>query len=349
MAVAAFLLEGETQLNSIDAYREQAQRALDPAVWTYLERGAGAGRTTAEAAEAWQRLALRPRILRGVADTDISTTALGTPLALPVMTAPNGRATRFTADGEAAVLEGATHAGCIAVLPSSVAPNLAGLRAHHPAAHFWQQLYMLKDRSRMQDRLGAIREAGCGAIVLTVDLMPDAAPDLPPLPSAPWEAEPAAADAPLFMAAGMDDLAWLCGEAGLPVVVKGVLRGDDAALCLAAGASALIISNHGGNQLDTAISPVEALPDVVAAVEGRAEVYVDGGIRDGLSVLKALALGARGVLVGRPVSYALAAGGGAAVAGMLRGLGDELSRAMALCGARTLAELDPSLVHVPRA
>jgi len=279
----------------------------------------------------------------------VTTKVLGTPLALPVMTAPNGRATRFTAAGEAAVIEGAAAAGTVAVLPSSVASSLAALRALHPSATLWQQIYMWADRGRMRALLHDIGEAGCRALVLTVDLMPGEAAG-PSVPSrAAWEAPAGETPAHLFMAAGMDDLAWLCAEAGMPVVVKGVLRGDDATLCLDAGAAALIVSNHGGNQLDTAIGSAEALPDVVAAVSGRAEVYVDGGIRDGLSVLKALALGARAVLVGRPVSYALAAGGGVAVAAMLEGLKEELARAMSLCGAASAAELDASFVRRPGA
>lgn len=305
--------------------------------------------SAADAAGAWQRLALRPRILRGVTGSDVAVDVLGTKLTLPVMTAPNGRATRFAPEGEAAVIEGAAAAGTIAVLPSSVVPSLAALRALHPAAMLWQQIYMWVDRGRMRELLQQIREAGCRAVVLTVDLMPGEAWVPPMPPRAAWEQPAAESPAHLFMAAGMDDLAWLCAEAGLPVVVKGVLRGDDAALCLDAGAAALIVSNHGGNQLDTAIGSTEALPEVIAAAGGRAEVYVDGGIRDGLSVLKALALGARAVLVGRPVSYALAADGGAGVAGMLGGLKEELARAMALCGAASVADLDASFVHRPGA
>lgn len=303
----------------------------------------------ADAVEAWRRLALRPRVLRGVTGSDVSVDVLGTRLALPVMTAPNGRATRFAAAGEAAVIEGAAKAGTIAILPSSVASSLAALRALHPAAMLWQQVYMLADRGRMRALLAEIREGGCRAVVLTVDLMPGDAPGPPAPPRAAWEKPDGESPAHLFMAADMDDLAWLCAEAGLPVVVKGVLRGDDAALCVAAGATALIVSNHGGNQLDTAISSTDALPEVVGAVGGRAEVYADGGIRDGLSVLKALALGARAVLVGRPVSYALAAGGALAVAGMLGGLKEELARAMALCGVERIADLDASFVHRPGA
>jgi isopentenyl diphosphate isomerase/L-lactate dehydrogenase-like FMN-dependent dehydrogenase len=130
----------------------------------------------------------------------------------------------------------------------------------------------------------------------------------------------------------------------LPVIVKGVLRGDDAGLCVDAGASGVIVSNHGGNQLDTAVNVVEALPAVAAIVEDRAEIYVDGGIRRGTSVLKALALGARAVLVGRPASYGLAADGAEGVAAIIRLLEAELRRAMMLCGASSLADIEPSLI-----
>lgn len=297
----------------------------------------------------WQRIALRPHILRGVTGSDVATDVLGASLAVPVMTAPNGRATRFAADGEAAVIEGANKAGTIAVLPSSVAPSLPALRSLHPSAILWQQIYMWADRGRMRELLSEVREAGCRAVVLTVDLMPGGSEAPLPPPQASWERPASDSPAHLFMAAGMDDLAWLCSEAGLPVIVKGVLRGDDAAGCVEAGAKALIVSNHGGNQLDTAIGSAEALPEVVAAIGDRAEVYVDGGIRDGVSVLKALALGARAVLVGRPVSYALAAGGATAVAAMLNGLKDELARAMTLSGAASVASLDAQFVYRPGA
>jgi 4-hydroxymandelate oxidase len=184
--------------------------------------------------------------------------------------------------------------------------------------------------------------------VLTVDLLPGAVP-VPPRPRpALWEASAARAEpVKAFTATTLDDLAWLCGEARLPVLVKGVLRGDDALSCVEAGASGLIVSNHGGNQLDTIIPSADALGEVVEACAGRADILVDGGLRTGTAILKALALGAWAVLVGRPTSYALAAGGAEAVAAMLAMLKDELARAMALCGAGTIEALDPSLVKVP--
>lgn len=332
-------MEGAALLSRIEQLREQARQVLDPEVWRYLETGADA------AGEPWQRLSLRPHILRGVTRSDAATTALGQPLAVPVMIAPTGRATRYAPEGELALLAGAEAAGSITLLPSSVVPSLAKLRVLRPNAMFWQQLYWQADRCAMRARLNAIREAGGAAVVLTVDLLPDDRP-APPAPArATWEGdEPAVAGTNLFTGATIDDLAWLCGEADLPVVVKGVLRGDDAEACIAAGAAALIVSNHGGNQLDGAIAPAEALSEIVAAAGERTEVYVDGGIRSGASVLKALALGARAVLVGRPASYALAAAGADGVAAMLGTLGAELERAMILCGVDTLAEIDRTLV-----
>jgi 4-hydroxymandelate oxidase len=141
-----------------------------------------------------------------------------------------------------------------------------------------------------------------------------------------------------------DDIGWLAEISGLPVVVKGVLRGDDAAAAVAAGAAAVVVSNHGGRQLDGAIATAEALPEVLDAVGDRAEVYVDGGIRGGTDVLKALATGARAVLLGRPVIWGLATGGAAGVQAVLDGFVDELARAMALCGAADIAGLTADLL-----
>lgn len=273
---------------------------------------------------------------------------LGRPIALPLLTAPNGRATLFCPEGELTLLKATEAASTIALLPSSVAVHAGTLRALRPKARFWQQLYMTSEREAMRDLLGTLAEAGCEAIVLTVDLLPGALPSPPRPRPASWETSPARAEpAKAFTATTVDDLAWLCGEARLPVLVKGVLRGDDALSCVEAGAAGLIVSNHGGNQLDTVLPSADALADVVEACGGKAEILVDGGLRTGTSVLKALALGARAVLVGRPTSYALAAGGADAVAAMLGTLKEELERAMALCGAGSVAALDPSLVRAP--
>jgi len=332
-------------LNGIEALRERARASLDIETWQYLEAGTDDGVSVEGAAEAWQRLALHPRILRGARQTNIETSVLGRSIALPVMIAPNGRATRYHAEGELALLRGAQTAGTLAVLPSSVISSLASLRERMPDQPVWQQLYMARDRAAMRDMLEIIRAAGASAVVLTVDLIPDGRSAPPPPAAASWECVGAKAlPAGLYSGASMDDLAWLCTEAKLPVVVKGVLRGDDARLCVEAGAAGLIVSNHGGNQLDTAVNVVDALPAVVAGAQGKAEIYVDGGIRRGTSILKALALGARAVLVGRPASYGLAAAGEKGVTAMLALLATEMQRSMMLCGAGAVAEIDASLV-----
>ena len=320
---------------------------LDPAVWDYLEAEAGQ-RPRAHAEDGWNRRALRPRILRGVDGVEVSTTLLGRPLALPILTAPNGRATLFCAEGELALLEATEAAGTVALLPSSVAVHAGALRALRPKARFWQQLYMTSERQAMRDLLGALAEAGCEAIVLTADLLPGTLPS-PPRPRPASRETPPAPNEPAqaFTAATLDDLAWLCGEARLPVLVKGVLRGDDALSCVEAGAAGLIVSNHGGNQLETVISSADALVEVAGACRGRAEILVDGGLRTGTSILKALAVGAGAVLIGRPTSYALATGGASAVASMLGTLKADLERAMALCGASSIDALDSSLVKMP--
>ncbi|MEI9926979.1 MAG: alpha-hydroxy acid oxidase [Sphingomonas sp.] len=198
----------------------------------------------------------------------------------------------------------------------------------------------------MAERLAELRDAGCGAVVLTADLLPDGRAAPPPPPRAAWEASAGWEGETAYTGGTLDDLAWLCAAAGVPVLVKGVLRADDAALCIEHGARGVIVSNHGGNQLDTAIASADALAAVVDACGASGEVLVDGGIRRGTAVLKALALGARAVLVGRPVSHALAAGGAEGVESMLGRLGAELARAMALCGAARLADLDRSLVAI---
>ena len=326
----------------MDALRERACDRLDAETWAYLEAGADDGLTAASAAEAWQRILLRPRVLRGVGQIDTATTILGRAVPLPIMAAPTGRATRYHPDGELALLEGA--AGAIVVLPSSIAASVDALLARQPGAIAWQQLYIATERAFMRDQLSRIGESGCAVVVVTADLLPGDRPSPAAPPPAAWE-NPQPPRAPgAFAAASLDDLAWLCGEAGLPVVVKGVLRGDDAEACLAAGARGIIVSNHGGNQLDTAISSARALEEVVGACGDRGEVYIDGGIRRGTSVLKALALGARAVLVGRPASYGLAAGGADGVAEMFGLLKSELIRAMALCGVADLGDIDRSLI-----
>jgi 4-hydroxymandelate oxidase len=238
-----------------------------------------------------------------------------------------------------------------------------------PGAARWFQVYVVRDRGWTAELVARAAAAGYSALVLTVDvpLLGNRLRDLRndfrlPVGLKPANAPPAGAARQRELAvdvlaqAGQFDpgltpevIAWLAERSGLPVVVKGVLRGDDAAACLEAGAAGVVVSNHGGRQLDTVVATADALAEVVAAVGDRAEVYVDGGVRRGTDVLKALALGARAVLVGRPVLWGLAVGGAAGVERVLSGLVGELRLAMALCGATGVGELSPDLVAGPGA
>jgi 4-hydroxymandelate oxidase len=223
---------------------------------------------------------------------------------------------------------------------------------------------VVRDRGWTAELVARAAAAGYRALVLTVDvpLLGNRLRDLRndfrlPTGMKPANAPPAGAARQRELAVDVlaqtgqfdhgltpDTIGWLAGQSGLPVVVKGVLRGDDAAACLDAGAAAVVVSNHGGRQLDGVLATADALAEVAAAVGDRAEVYVDGGIRRGTDVVKALALGARAVLVGRPVFWGLAVGGAAGVERVLSGLAGELRLAMALCGAVGVADLTPDLI-----
>jgi len=323
---------------------ELAARArLPPAIWDYAHGGADDGLTAAANVAAWAAVRLRPRVLRGVREPDLATSLLGTPVSMPIVASPTGKQRMFHPEGELATARAFGAAGALMVLSSGASDLLEPITQAVPGAPRWLQLYLESDRALTEDAVRRAAAAGFSAVVLTVDVAAGGRPRLdrpgalPRVPSAALRPE---------AALGLDDLAWLRSVSPLPVVVKGVLRGDDAALCVEAGAAALVVSNHGGNQLDTTVTTVEVLPEVIQAVGARAEVYVDGGIRRGTSVLKALALGAQAVFVGRPIIYGLAAGGGEGVGAMLGCLERELRRAMHLCGAATLAEVTPDLVRL---
>jgi 4-hydroxymandelate oxidase len=230
-----------------------------------------------------------------------------------------------------------------------------------PGAPRWFQLYHCSDRYLTSELVRRAAAAGYGALVLTVDTpllgrrerdlrLSFAIPEgVVPVHFAGAEPNPQGATpiAQLISQPGVSwgDLAWIRSLSPLPLVLKGIVRGDDAARAIDAGAAAIWVSNHGGRQLDTAIPTAEALPDVVEAAAGRVPVVVDGGLRRGTDVLKALALGASAVALGRPQLWALAAGGEDGVLAMLEMLREELSLAMALCGCRSLAGIDASLVR----
>jgi 4-hydroxymandelate oxidase len=344
---------------------EQAARGrLDPAVYDYVAGGADAELTLAGNLAAWARLRLRPRVLRDVRRVDTATSVLGTPLPTPILAAPTAYHGLLHPDGELATAAGAAAAGSLLVLSTQANRSLEEVARHAPGAPRWFQVYVHVDHGFTEELVGRAAAAGCSALVLTADLpvygnrLRDVRNRLefPPgmvLGNAVERfgagGAEAVANASRFDA-GLepDAIAWLRDRSGLPVLVKGVLRGDDAEAFVAAGAAGIVVSNHGGRQLDTAVAAADALPEVVAAVDGRAVVLVDGGVRRGTDVVKALCMGAAGVLVGRPVLWGLATGGADGVGAVLLGLHEELLRAMALCGAVSLAELTPDLLAGPR-
>jgi 4-hydroxymandelate oxidase len=323
----------------LDRLEEQARERLPGPVFDYYAGGAESETTLAEAPGAWRSWRLRPRVLRGVAVADLSTTVLGSPVATPIGVAPWAYQALAHPDGERGTARGAAAAGALLCASTSASTSLEDVVAVEPAAPKWFQLYRLHSPAYTDDLARRAGAAGYRALVLTVDLpvlgrrRRDARHDfaLPadlPLANHPPPGTPAA-DSPLWT---FDDIGRFGELSGLPVVVKGVLRDDDAVRCVQAGAAAVWVSAHGGRQADPVVPSAHALPEVVAAVGDDVEVYVDGGIRAGSDVLTALALGATAVFVGRPAIWGLAVDGAGGVSRVLGGLAEELAHTMALCG-----------------
>jgi 4-hydroxymandelate oxidase len=326
----------------LDVLREQARRATRPAVWAYVQAGAGEGVTTAEASEAWRAVRFRTRVLRGVGEAELATTLLGAEVASPVAIAPTAMQQAVHPQGERAMAEGAGAAGSLHVVSSNSGTRFAELGVGGP---WWLQTYLPPKRELFRPVVEAAVAAGVGALALTVDTPYPGTKrgvddeDWTGIDLSWWRSNyPENDDGRWKTDLTLDDIGWLREAAGVPVVVKGVLRGDDALRCLDAGADAIYVSNHGGRQLDRAVSTASALEEVAAAVGGRAEVYVDGGIRSGTDVLAALALGARGVFVGRPAMWALGADGARGVTRLLGALQAELKECLELAGCGTPEE-----------
>ncbi|MGP0031491.1 MAG: alpha-hydroxy acid oxidase [Acidimicrobiales bacterium] len=349
-------------MTDLDALEEQARMLLEPGVYNFYAGGADDELTLTDNQAAWSEVRFRPRVLRDVHEISTSTTVLGVPIALPVLVAPVAHQRMAHPGGESAMARGAAAADTVMVVSTRSSLPLEEVAQAAPLAPHWLQVYVLRDRGWTADLVDRARESGYGALVLTVDTprlghhrretldgfrLPadfgwaNAPRDIPRAERHRWEAS-GHLDQTTDLT--FDDIGWLADRSGLPVIAKGVLRGDDARACLDAGAQAVIVSNHGGRQLDGAVATARALPDVVEAVEGRAQVLVDGGIRRGTDVVRALALGAAAVLVGRPALWALTVGGSEGVAAVLGELRAQLELAMSLCGAARVGDLTADLV-----
>jgi 4-hydroxymandelate oxidase len=343
-------------VHRIEALARAAESRLPSAVARYIRQGSGASVSAAEAVAAWERLRLLPHALTDVSAVDAATTLLGQPVDHPIAVAPSTFQRAADPEGERAMAAAVAACGSLLGVSSNAGTHFEEIG--QTGAAWWLQAYLPAKREAARPLLERAVAAGAQATVLTADTPVVASKDdggaetiwqiaaddwLQVNFDAGYGTQPEHAKARDL---GPADIAWLGAITGLPVVVKGILRADDARRCVDGGAAAIWVSNHGGRQLDGAAATADCLAAVAKAVGDEAEVYVDGGIRSGRHIVSALALGARAVFVGRPVLWALAAGGQARVATELQALGTELIEAMQLAGMTRPAP-DPGLVIQP--
>ena len=354
-----------SELISVADFALAAERLLDPGALAYFAGGAGDEITMRDNLAAWQRLAIRPRTLVGVGQRDPAVTLLGRRRPHPLIVAPMAYHRLAHPDGEIATAQAAAATNsimCLSTFSTTTSPVVAQAV---PSASRWFQLYVFSDRGVSRELVAQAVDHGYEALVITVDL-PVAGVRERELRSAVQiemaeqqmmqrvTAARGSGLTPAQFASLIDpDLRWsdieeFVADGPLPVIVKGILRDDDAVIAAEHGVSAVVVSNHGGRQLDTVVSGTDALQEVVAAVGHRVDVLVDGGIRRGTDVIKALALGARAVMVGRPVLWGLAVNGADGAQRVLEILLGELDSALGLAGARRVEELDSSFITAAR-
>ncbi len=350
---------------NLAAFESAARECLPRMVYDYFAGGALDEITLRANREAYDDIALRYRVLVDVGRRSLRTDVLGREFETPVLFAPTAFHRLACEDGELATVRAAKTLGTLMVLSSLSTVPMEQVIAQYE--HVWFQLYVYRDRGLTRELVARAEAAGAGAIVLTVDAqiwgrrerdvrnqfhLPDGinvANALPggfgDMPEREGDSGLAAYVNSLFdPALDWEDVVWLKSLTKLPVLLKGIVHPDDARLAVEHGADGVMVSNHGGRQLDTACATIHALPDVVAAVEGQVPVFVDGGIRRGTDVIKALAYGASAVLVGRPVLWGLAVGGSAGIVAAIRSLHTELDVALALCGATEPARVTRGLL-----
>ena len=347
---------------NVDDFEQAARARLEPGAFGYFAGGAGDEHTLRGNSAAFERWRLRPRVLVDVATVSTTATVLGTEVAFPLLVAPTAFQRLADPEGELATARAAAAAGTVMTLSTLSSVSPAELAAAAPGAPQWFQLYWSKDRGFTKELVESAAEAGHSALVLTVDFpvagrrerdlrASFALPDDLPLPNLPVRIEREDFHANLGGIVDSTltwrDLEWLRSCSPLPLVLKGILTAEDALLAVEHGAAGVIVSNHGGRQLDGVPPTLDALPEVVEAVGERVEVLVDGGIRRGTDVLKALALGARAAMSGRAVLWGLAAGGEEGARQVLELLRAEIEVGLKLLGCASPAEV--TRAHVRRA
>ncbi|MBB6098500.1 isopentenyl diphosphate isomerase/L-lactate dehydrogenase-like FMN-dependent dehydrogenase [Deinobacterium chartae] len=355
-----------TQALNLHDLERMARATLEASALDYYEGGSGDERTVRENLEAFARLRLRPRVLVDVSSLDLSTTVLGQEVSLPVLAAPTAFHGLAHPEAEVATARGVAAAGSIMTLSTFSNRDIEEVGAA-ANGRLWFQLYVYRDREVSEALVRRAEAAGARALVVTVDTpyagyrerdvrngfrLPEhlsvrnADPRLDPLESdlAVGSQISGYFQRMLDPSLSWKDVAWLASITRLPVLLKGILTAEDALLAAEHGAAGVIVSNHGGRQLDSAIATIDALPEIAGAAGDRLEVLMDGGVRRGTDVLKALALGARAVMLGRPVLWGLSVGGEGGVRLVLELLREELRLALALSGHASVREVQRSLV-----
>lgn len=353
---------------TVDDYEALARERMDRAAYDYYAGAAGDEQTLADNRKAFDRLKLRPRVLVDVSAIDTRTTVAGHAIAFPVVLAPTAFNRLADADGEMAAARAAGAAGTMMIASTLSTCSLEEIAAA-ASGPLWFQLYVYKDRGLTQELVARAEACGYRALVLTVDtpflgrrfrdvrnqfVLPEGI-SMKNFAAASTEA--ARWGKHSSFSAYVHDLFdptlsweavdWLRSQTHLPIILKGIMTAEDATLAVNAGVKGIVVSNHGGRQLDGVPASIDVLPEVVDAVAGRIEVLMDGGVRRGSDVLKALALGARAVLIGRPYLWALAAAGEKGVSDLLSLLREELRLSMALAGRPTIESMDRSVLVRP--
>jgi isopentenyl diphosphate isomerase/L-lactate dehydrogenase-like FMN-dependent dehydrogenase len=342
-------------------WEQLARERVHPGVWCYFEGGAGDEATMEDNLAAFRRVRFRPRVLVDVEEVSTEVEVLGSRLSMPVIVAPVAYQNLLDPMGDVATARGAASVGTAVCISTFTGHSHAEIAAAAPGVVQWAQLYVLRDEGLTRAHLEEAVQAGCTAVVLTVDT-PQLARrerdlragfEVPPELPMPYvrgavgeaSANPLEQFGALSSSVTWRDIEWIAGETGLPVLVKGVVTAEDAALAVEHGAAGIVVSNHGGRQLDGAVATLDALPEVAEAVAGRVPVLMDGGIRRGTDVLKAIALGAGAVLAGRAPIFGLAVAGESGVAQVLSQLRDEIELGLALLGCTSVGQVGPGHVR----
>eukprot|EP00057_Strongylocentrotus_purpuratus_P034406 XP_795057.2 PREDICTED: hydroxyacid oxidase 1 [Strongylocentrotus purpuratus] len=364
-----------TSLTTIGDFRRRAKELVSSEGWSFYNDASGRRSTFRDSMAAFDRYVIRPRILRDITQRSLSTTVLGQPISMPICVAPTAAQQFAHPDAEAASAKGTADSGTLFIMSSFANASIAEVSRAAPGGLRWMQLYLFKDRRLAEHVVKEAEREGFKAIVLTVDLPlwgdysfyksshatsasryyhdPSLRPtnlaiDIPEVHDAIRSGDvnirhylAQQYDAPKTW----DDITWLKSITSLPIVLKGILTGEAAMEAADAGVSGIIVSAHGGRHMDGVPAPIDVLAEVVSAVKGRGvEVYMDGGVRSGTDALKALGLGARAVLIGRPALWGLACDGPAGVTKVLSILRFELDTALGISGCTSIQDIPPSLI-----